>query len=130
MAQVLGQGENHVGKDTGVVKASNSVNYGYGVILDTAPNIVVQAGSAGIVVLGVAIEDGAENNAMTYCYQGDVFAIANAAISAKAEIAVAATGKFATATTGQRVVGFAKTAAAADGDTFLLHLYDGGPVSP
>ena len=129
MAQELGVGENHLQKETGI--ADGAITAGYPVKLKTKPNIYELAAVAGERIDGIALHDVADGVVFTFCKQGDVNSIAGALVALNALVTPAVTtGKLITATTGQIACGVAKTNAAADADTFLVHLFDAGYVAP
>lgn len=116
-------------KPTGCVAGADlSAKQFYVVKLDSTVNQVVLAG-AGELVYGVLQNKPALAAQATVMRSGVSKCVAGAAIALGAEVAADANGKVVTATTGDRVIGVARAAAAADLNVIPVDLMI-GPVSP
>jgi hypothetical protein len=125
MASVATRTLNKNFKDTFQAQAANQ-GRGLGVVLGgSGDGYRGTAAGAGVQILGVQEEPSvAAGDPISVVELGDAIAIAGAAITVGAYVKVTATGQFivvtGTAGGGENIAGYAKSAAAAQGDEFVL----------
>lgn len=110
---------------TATLRAEGAITKGYGLKYGTAQNGALVSSVNGSKIAGVAGESCASGEAFLAVKDGEVKAIAGDAITIHSEVAVDSDARFIAAASGDVVVGIARTAAAADGDEFILELVRG-----